>query len=176
MTSRNESIEREARRSRSATRMAVMTVVFVTVGWLGSGLAAAEDAPAAKPKPAAAAPNAVPPKYGQLLAGIDLSDEQKASIDAIDAEQAENMQNRKEQAAALRQKHRAAKQAGNDEEAEAIRAEFQKLAAGATHRIDRIREVLTDDQKAKLDANLEAMKAVREKKRAARAAKRKPAK
>ena len=166
---RNDSI-----RSRSAARFTAVATALVIACLLGVGLASAEDQ-AAKAKDQAA--NAGAPaagKYRQLLAGIELSDDQKASIDRIEEENREGHQKRREEAVAMRKKILEAKNAGNEAEADALKAQFRQ-SANASGRIDQIRAVLNEEQQAQLDLNLERMKKAREQKSAERAAKRKAA-
>ena len=98
--------------------------------------------------------------HGWALRGIDLTEEQRTKIRAIDEKHREALQKFRQENAEkfreLREKLRAAREANDEAAMKAAREEMQKLNDTGPMKLVReeIRGVLTDEQKVKFDENL----------------------
>jgi len=89
---------------------------------------------------------------GERYANLGLSDEQKQSIEALRAERQAWFDEHRDEVRALGDKRKAARQAGDEAEAEAIRLQLRELRETLPTEQD-IVAVLTDEQRAQLRRN-----------------------
>jgi len=120
--------------------------------------AAVDPGAKANPPPPAAAqdPERRQQRFAQLredrYAELGLSDEQKQSIEALRAEQQAWHAEHRDEVRTLGNKRKAARQAGDETEAEAIRLQLRELRETLPTERD-IVAVLTDEQRAQLRKN-----------------------
>lgn len=95
-----------------------------------------------------------------LLAGIELSAEQRGEIEALDAEFGGEIDAQQQHRSQLRKDLNAAEQAGKVSEAKRIRGKLRELrrTPGRGAHVNAIREVLNDEQRVSFDENRKAFR------------------
>lgn len=103
-----------------------------------------------------------------LLQGVELSAEQQAEIDALDAEYAEKFDEQRRRRSQLQRDLAAAQEAGRVSESKRLRGQLRKMrrAPGRAAHVGAIRKLLNPQQRATFDENRKAFRELARQRRA----------